>query len=352
MVRAEPRAGAAWAWAGLGASGALPLSHEALDQLAPDKCVEHLRAVLVAARVLPARDEHLARLEAWLNTTIAGIGDSADRHLLRRYTTWHHLRRLRRRAAAGGVTYEQSQTLRHRTQAAIDFLAVLAAHDRTLATCRQADLDQWLIDNQVPEPGALGTFIRWAKSHKVTTLDLPAQRWQGPQGPVDQDQRWGIARRLLHDASIHPADRVAGLLVVLYAQTAGHVSRLKVDHLIAEDGHVRIRLGATPVDLPEPLATLARGLIADRPATGQAASPWLSPAAHPAAPSAPPSCCDASLGSASTPSPLAPRRCANWPPNFPPPSCPQPGHRHQHRGQVAARRRRRLDRLRRRAQPT
>jgi hypothetical protein len=35
---------------------------------------------------------------------------------------------------------------------------------------------------------------------------------------IDAEGRWAQARRLLHDDALKPEDRVAGLLVLLYAQ--------------------------------------------------------------------------------------------------------------------------------------
>ncbi|TQE36845.1 hypothetical protein Sipo8835_09255 [Streptomyces ipomoeae] len=49
-------------------------------------------------------------------------------------------------------------------------------------------------------------------------LTAPTTRWAGPTGPHDEDRRWEVARRLLHDDAAPTADRVAGLLLLLYAQ--------------------------------------------------------------------------------------------------------------------------------------
>ena len=54
--------------AGLGevAAGNLPLSHEALDTHPRRRGADYLRHLLVANGVLPARDDALVRLEAWV----------------------------------------------------------------------------------------------------------------------------------------------------------------------------------------------------------------------------------------------------------------------------------------------
>ena len=91
----------------------------------------------------------------------------------------------------------------------------------------------------------------------------PPSRWGGPPGVIDTETRWEQARWLLHD-SLKPEDRLAGLLVLLYAQRASAINHLTLDHLQDDSNEVRLRIGREPVVLPEPLATLARQvLVAD-----------------------------------------------------------------------------------------
>jgi hypothetical protein len=105
---------------------------------------------------------------------------------------------------------------------------------------------------------------------------------------MDTEARWEQARWLLHDDTIRPGDRVAGLLVLLYAQWPASISRLTPGHIQASDGQVRITLGSEPVVLPEPLDALARQLAATRRGHaaigGQDASPWLFPGGQPGRP--------------------------------------------------------------------
>jgi len=90
-------------------------------------------------------------------------------------------------------------------------------------------------------------FVRWARRQKLTGLDFAATRWGGPTGVIDAETRWDQARWLLHDNTLKPEDRVAGLLVLLYAQRASAISQLTLSHIQAGDGQVRIRLGREPV---------------------------------------------------------------------------------------------------------
>lgn len=269
------------------ATGERPLTHIALDELPTAKPVEHLRAVLVATGALPPRDEQMARLERWVAATIAARTDPDEQHVLRRYAIWHLLRRLRRGHTGAGTTYAQTTTVKGRVRAAVALLDWLASRDVTLASCDQGHLDGWLASDGATRQRDVGHFVRWAAAEKLTRLELPAVRWTGPSGPVDGDQRWGQARWLLRDDTVDVADRVAGLLVLLYAQRAATISRLTVDHVEQRDG-VRLRLGPRPIVLPEPLAGLVLDLVATRrghAALGdQGTSMWLFPGGQPARP--------------------------------------------------------------------
>ncbi|MEV5691393.1 hypothetical protein [Micromonospora globbae] len=246
------------------ATGRIPLTHDTFDALEPDKAGRYLRELLVGAGVLPPRDELLARLERWLHATIDAIPDPAQRHLVQQYTVWHLLRRLRRRVASTHANPNQCGALQDQTRTVISFLDLLNANHLTLATCTHTHVDRWLADGQIRNSKAVGAFLRWANTNKLTTVYLPVEQWGGPGAPIDGDRRWEIARRLLHDHTIDLADRVAGLLVVLYAQNAADVSRLTLGHLQITDDSVRIRLGDRPIEIPEPLATLTRELVTAR----------------------------------------------------------------------------------------
>ncbi|MQA17296.1 MAG: hypothetical protein GEV09_25175 [Pseudonocardiaceae bacterium] len=270
------------------ATGSRPLTHAALDELADTKPLRHLRSVLVATGALPARDEHLARLERWITRTIAERPDPDQQQLLHRYAVWHVLRRLRRRLGDTHASYHQAAGAQQHVKAAAILLDWLAAHNLTLVTTTQGDLEAWLADEETTHHSAAGNFVRWASKQKLTNLDFPTVRWSGPSVVIDTETRWDHARQLLHDDTLKPEDRVAGLLVLLYTQWPATISRLTLDHVDAAEHEVRIRLGHEPVILPEPLATLVRQVVATR--RGHAtigdhgSSPWLFPGGQPGRP--------------------------------------------------------------------
>ncbi|HEY3034447.1 MAG TPA: hypothetical protein VGJ54_07295, partial [Streptosporangiaceae bacterium] len=211
-------------------AGARPLTHDTLDQLPASKPVEHLRSVLVAIGSLPRRDEHMARLQRWTTRTITERADAEQRQLLHRYAVWHVIRRLRGRLRDAETTHEQVVAAQRNIRAALALLNWLASRGLTLATARQGDLEAWLCTAQPSHRLDAGNFVRWARKQKLTRLGFAATRWGGPTGVIDTETRWEQARWLLHDDTVKPEDRVAGLLMLLYAQWPSAVSRLTLDH--------------------------------------------------------------------------------------------------------------------------
>lgn len=267
------------------AAGTRALTHDVLDELPDGKPLRHLRAMLVATAALPPRDEHLSRLEQWISATIAECDTTEQRALLHRYAVWHLLHRLRRRNNGRHATHGQTASIQQHVRAAITVLDWLTSQQLELATASQGDLEAWLASGQASHRNEAGHFIRWANRNKLTRLEFAATRWAGPSGALDSEQRWAQARRLIHDDTLKPDDRLAGLLVLLYAQRAAAISRLTLDHVHDDGEQVRLRLGHEPVLLPDPLAALVRQLAAIR--HGHASlgdrghSRWLFPGGRP-----------------------------------------------------------------------
>jgi len=105
---------------------------------------------------------------------------------------------------------------------------------------------------------------------------------------MDDHARWEAARLLLHDDTLNDRDRLAGLLVLLYAQPVARISRLTTDQVTLEHTRVRIHLGPAPITLPDPAADLTRQLLQTKrghatTGAGQL-SPWLFPGGQPGHP--------------------------------------------------------------------
>jgi hypothetical protein len=269
------------------AAGDRDLSHGELDRMEQTPVLAHLRSVLVATGTLPSRDERMARLESFTADILDSRPDPEQRQVLRRYATWHLLRRLRSRNNGRPVTYEQQTVVQQQVRAAVALLDWLGSRKLALGTCGQADLDEWVAAGSSRSRDA-GHFVRWAARQRLTPVSLPAVRWHGPVRALDDDARWDAARRLLHDDTVSARDRLAGLLVVLYAQPVARVARLTTSHVTASGATVQISLGTAPITLPEPVASLARQLLEGKrghATTGAGdPSPWLFPGGQPGCP--------------------------------------------------------------------
>jgi hypothetical protein len=270
------------------ATGQIPLTHQGLDELPASQPLAHLRQTLVAVGALPERDEVMVALQAFVTGLVTAQHDREHKNLLHRYLIWHLLRRLRARNNGQPTTRQQSLMVRRLAHGALAFLDWLHPRGLTLATFSQADLDHWATDPAATYRTEAGRLIRWARTERLTTVHAPAARGNGPAQILDHQHRWDIAHRLLHDQDVKPEDRLAGLLVLLYAQGVTAINQMKVTQVDADTNAVRLRLGRVPIHLPEPVAALARAVLAHR--KGHATigvltpSPWLFPGGQPGRP--------------------------------------------------------------------
>lgn len=242
------------------AKGELELSHEALDALPQTPSLVHLRDLLIASGALPERDPRLARLESAVARHAASIENPEDAYLLKTFGTWRVTRRLRRRVERGMAGVLSAENARRVVAEAARFIRWLDARGKRVAECAQADVDEYLAEG-VQARFPVGGFISWATAMRAMgQLSVPAaKRGDSSARPVDLEGRVKTARRLLHDDDLDPADRVAGALVVIYAQPLSRICRLTLDDLTLENGDVSVRFGKgvkEAVLMPEPLGSL------------------------------------------------------------------------------------------------
>ncbi|MGW2564152.1 hypothetical protein ACWCXB_34065 [Streptomyces sp. NPDC001514] len=267
-----------------------PVTHEVLDRLPQPQSVRYLRAALVSTGVLPERDELLIRFEQWINRVVEEVQDPAERQVVKAFTAWFYLRRLRRRSPRRRPTTTSLYScMRFEIRAAIRLLAWLRQRGATLATCTQSDIDQWL-SSQESGKYTIRNFVVWAvrrgHARNITAPTHTSSRGQEMLGEVDQ--RWDLSRRLLHDTTIATTDRVAGCLVLLYGQPRTRIVALTTSHVTKTHDGVQLRLGPKPLEMPEPLAGLVLKLVRTR--QGHAVvghtdrTPWLFPGALPGRP--------------------------------------------------------------------
>lgn len=237
------------------------LNHSLLDRLPRRPAAEYLRALLIAADLLPPDTTRpLRRLESDLDTLLAEL-DEPHRKLLTRWVRWEVMARLRRRHDEGRTLTASIGNARRQIRRTVDFLTMLQTRHRSLGAVVQHDIDDWFA-----EPGYvrwdLRPFLTWARRVRELPkgIVIPSRVVRPSTDPIDGEERWRIAKRLLTDDTIDPADRVAGALVAIYGQPVSRIVTLTTDHIEVAEHQVYLRLGHHPLELPEPLATLIQDL--------------------------------------------------------------------------------------------
>lgn len=239
--------------------GSVALTHDGIDTMGEGLGREYLRDMLVAHGALPARDKYLAAFARWSARRLDTIDDDDHRQIIRAYLHWGHQRRLRARAELGPLNETAAGLARQQTNTAVGFLAWLAGRERTLDICCQADIDDWFATGPSTR-WALRNFLAWsADARRCPRLRVP--RYQGRAVPaLDRGQRLAILARLFTDTTIELSDRVAGCLVLLYAQPLARLRTLTIADVDERPDGVWIRLTRHHVPLPEPAGTFTASL--------------------------------------------------------------------------------------------
>lgn len=281
-------------------AGHSPVTHDTLDEAAGRRLgratsVEYLRKLLVDARVLPARNEDLSRLERSIAFRLVDT-PALDVSILRQYTTWVLLAEVRRRIAAGRPSSPVVQTANRSLATAEAFLAAMRSQQVPASRITQSVVDGWLADRQ-HQRNALAKFLTWTSRHGWTPpLGLHKEPSHNPGLFNAADRQFALARQLVHTDEVDTQDRLAGCLVLLFGQTITRICRLTAADVATSGGQTTLKLGTTGLVLPEPLGTIARDLagqtIHDLPRAGVATSlavtdMWLYPGRPPTRPLSP-----------------------------------------------------------------
>ncbi|WP_176458612.1 MULTISPECIES: recombinase XerD [unclassified Rhodococcus (in: high G+C Gram-positive bacteria)] len=246
------------------ATGQIPMTHEGLDSVGDDRRTMHLRGILEHHQLIPPRDRYLALFEDWIAAKMTAIDDGSVRRYAEQFATWHHLKRVRAIAAAGKPTRGPVHASKQDITETIKFLTWL--HDtrsRTAATCNQLDVDEWTATGPTTRQ-VIRTFFVWAKTIRINRTVTIAHRSPAPTITFTQDERLRWIRELLTGSSESLPYRVAGILLLLYAQPMVKIAALRTDHLTTDTDGLCITLGAEPAPVPEPFAVLLRRHIQSR----------------------------------------------------------------------------------------
>jgi hypothetical protein len=269
------------------ATGAVPLTHEALHGLPDWRMVSHLRSLLMACGALPARDKYLLYAEAWLHRELATLAGHPHERVLRQYGTWRQLPRLRSRVRHKPLTPAVRRFAGEQFTTARKFLDWLAGRGRELRGCTQADLDAWHSASTIHACQAARDFFLWAiTARQMPELTVPAMIPQRA-APMTQHRRISLLRAILTDQAPPLKVRVAACLMLLYAQPASRLVQLTADDIIRDgQSQVFIRLGDPPAPVPEPFAGMLLRLAAEPP-NAEAGARWLFPGRWPRHPANP-----------------------------------------------------------------
>ncbi|MET7620547.1 hypothetical protein [Streptomyces sp. NPDC005408] len=242
------------------ATGRAPVTHATLDRLRPVKIVQNLRMILVSGGVLPARDEHLAALERWLPGELTRVQDREGCRLLHAFITWHLLRRLRDRSRRRPLTEGQVHGARSQVRQAAHLINWLTTQDTILSTCTQDQVDAWL-DEGPAHRADVHPFLTWTSRNDHTRPLAVPLRAPGITGEIiAQDTRWAVVHWLLNDDAVAVADKMAGLLVLLFAQPPSRIAYLTTEDVTLAPDRVALRLGPVPAEMPPPLDAYLRHL--------------------------------------------------------------------------------------------
>jgi hypothetical protein len=261
--------------------GETELSHEGLDTVQRGQSTAYLRAALIRAGVLGARDEQTAKLDAFIRGQAARLPDGEDRMRLRAFATWQIQHDLKRRERRGQTTRASEKLARTQISVAVELIAWLHTHGMTLHDLRQEHVDRWLADGATTRR-RIRAFLTWGRrGGLLPALDAPRAQPRGHSDPLDADQRLRLIGTLLTNDTLDLRDRVAGCLLLVFAQPLTRLARLTVADVDDHARPVRLRLGADPLELPEPLGALVAELKQRRPGLATTAADnrhlWLFP---------------------------------------------------------------------------
>jgi len=265
-------------------SGAVPLTHEGLTAAGSGRHIDHLRSLLQHHGLLPQRDEHLARFEVWLADKLNAIDSPTVRAPTEQFATWHHLRRLRSESKPGQSSGGPVRSAKQEITETIKFLTWLQqTHQRTVGECTQQDVDEYLASGPTTRH-LIRTFFVWAAKSKLNKSVQIGFRQAKTTPLIAQDHRLAWLKELLTGDSESLPYRVAGVLLLLYAQPLTKIAALQASAVSRADGETRIALGKDPVPVPEPFASQLNYHIRHRPnlrtAGGAVGTPWLFPSSR------------------------------------------------------------------------
>jgi integrase len=227
------------------------LTHEVIDQLPAGRTTDYMGNLLVEHDVLPSRDERLARFQSWAVTAQQRITTEDHRKLVARFIRWSLEKRLR---SLSPVTDSAFLRAKQTVTVTIEFCNWLAAeHNTSVEQVTQGHIDLWQSTGPTTREHIL-RFVRWAIKAKLIPSDLevtPHRRGTAPRLPIEQQN--AVIEQVAHQQTLDPRDRLAAILIIVFAQRAEDIAALTWDKITITADTVTIDLAGMPIDLPPPL---------------------------------------------------------------------------------------------------
>ena len=246
-------------------TGTIACTHESFDEFPHSKTTEHFRSILEQHGLLPRRDHYLAIFEKWLAAKEAAADTPETWAMAYRFATWHHLRRIRAQSVPGDSSEGAVRSAKQEITEVIKFLNWLHhTHARTAQTSTQLDVDQYLQSGPTTRH-LIRTFFVWCRANHINTSVEIAHRYAKTTPTLTDEQRLQWIQTLMRGNVTSLHQRVAGLLMLLYAQPLTRVVALEIGDLQLTPTEMRISLGTEPTPVPAPFAVLIYELLEHRP---------------------------------------------------------------------------------------
>lgn len=237
------------------------ITHDLFDDLPQGWRTLYIRELLVAADILPKRQENFARLSLWLRDALTDLPPHHAR-IIRPFAEWGVLRDARHRADKGRYTIGAASIDRMEIRTATTFMTWLDDNSIALADLSQEVLDLWMVNNPTQVRG-LSAFIRWAVARRLTSkVTVPRKRYGLPSRFMHSDELNHQLRRCLNDDSLPLEARIIGSLTSLYALPTTRILALTTDRFHRDGDDAFLTIDRNAVLLPPRLAVLIEKQIA------------------------------------------------------------------------------------------
>ncbi|HEU5472738.1 MAG TPA: hypothetical protein VFV67_18985 [Actinophytocola sp.] len=269
--------GSRLAWLNLGrtkqllaalATGRVAVDHAALDVYPDQRSIPYLRALLVAAGCLPDLDRAMHNFETWLRNRLSKLAGHPHERVLRQFGVWHQLSKMRAKAQQQALSPNARTYAVFEFNRAVEFCTWLAEHDHRLDQLSQPTFDRYYGGLSTAYRQSLRGFLNWA----ITTKRMPRLQFARPRfrtgEALDQQRRLDLLGHLLDGDDQRLAPRVAGCILLLYAQPIPRILAITLDDIVRTDTGVVLRLGDPPSPVPEPFADLLLRLADQRAQAG------------------------------------------------------------------------------------